>query len=78
MPAASASSEWQNRVGQPELAHQRVGEFVEGVGQDDDDLVILAQLVEEGTRAPSIGPISAITFWMSGRPSLCWRRMSRR
>jgi hypothetical protein len=49
MPSASASRLWQNSVGQP-AAHQRVGEFVEGVGEDDD-LVILAQLVEEGARA---------------------------
>jgi hypothetical protein len=51
-----------------ELLHQRHGELVEGVGQDDD-LEVLAQGVEE-IRAPGIGPMLAITFWMSGRPSL--------
>jgi hypothetical protein len=43
----------QRRPGQ--LAHQRVGEFVEGVGEDDH-LVVLAQLVEEIRARRASGP----------------------
>lgn len=48
----------QRRPGQ--LAHQRMGELIEGIGQDDD-FVILTQLVEKA-RAPGSGPISLMTF----------------